>query len=149
MTSSFAVPRCNQNKLIKYPNTKPSAPITKGTIRPRTDARVSRHVRFLSRVRYGGLSIEQNCNVSAQKLSPGLQGGWPFELTRVPRPSSAWGGPARRPDASVLLEGYLPALCAARSTATRFLPTPSSPGTSQRQRTRVSALHERIFGTCN
>ena len=57
------------------------------------------------------------------------------------------GGPAKRPDSSLLLERYLPALSAARSTGTRFLPTPSSPGTSQRQRTGVSALHELIFGT--
>ena len=57
------------------------------------------------------------------------------------------GGAAKRPDASLLLERYLPAFSSARSTATRFLPTPYFPGTSQRQRTGVSALHEPIFGT--
>src|SRR5258708_5743440 len=39
-----------------------------------------------------------------------------FKLTRVPRPSSAWGGPPKRPDASARLERYLPALSAARSS---------------------------------
>jgi hypothetical protein len=54
-------------------------------------------------------------------------GGWPgpaqsFEHTHEGAPSKLrLGGPAKRPDASVLLERYLPALSAARSTATRFL----------------------------
>src|SRR6266849_10228885 len=80
------------------------------------------------------------------------RGGWPgpshsLELTRVPRPSSAWAGPL---SGRMLPHGWkdICLLSPPRGpTATRFLPTPFSPGTSQRQRTGVSALHEPIFGT--
>jgi hypothetical protein len=53
-------------------------------------------------------------------------GGWPgpsqsFELTRGALSKLCLGGPAKRLDASLLLERYLPALSAAWSTGTRFL----------------------------
>src|SRR5258708_28099019 len=58
-----------------------------------------------------------------------------------------FGGPATPPAASAPLGRYLPALFGAPSAATRFLLGRPSAGTSLGQRTGVSALHERIFGT--